>query len=273
VFRRDDAIIFKLAQIAFAHLPGEVHFIPRKGKVQQSGRQSYFACKGQFVGINTARLECDLTRDVIQKMRYKGESRNWNWDKHCTKFHQQISVINEWAVAGLATPMSAEDQISAFLKTIPKDCKNGELLIAKGIIEGDRSRFPTLVGNVIPHLTLSIDSKDPGAPVAKRTIANTSSESGRTPEKRHRTGRGSRRGSRGQTGKCRLVGDKVVGTLEGLHYKEEIWKAMSKEQKEKVLELRKVRGNERAVKAASSTASGTVPMDVSDQLQTLTRVV
>jgi hypothetical protein len=47
--------------------------------------------------------------------------------------------------------MLVEDQITAFLKTIPKDCKNGELLIAKGIIEGDRSRFPTLVGNVIPH--------------------------------------------------------------------------------------------------------------------------
>jgi hypothetical protein len=84
VFRRDDAIVFHLACIAFADSPGEVHFIPKKGKVQQSGRQSYFACKGQFVGINTARLECDLAQDVIQKMRYEGESRSWNWDKHCT---------------------------------------------------------------------------------------------------------------------------------------------------------------------------------------------
>ena len=137
VFRHNNAIVFQLARIAFADLPGEVHFIPRKGKVQQSGRQSYFACKGQFVGINTARLECNLARDVIQKMRYEGESQNWNWDKHCTKFHQQIRVIDKWADAGLAIPMSAEDQISAFLKTIPKDCTNGELLIAKGIIEGD----------------------------------------------------------------------------------------------------------------------------------------
>ena len=82
VFRHDDAIVFQLACIVFADLPGEVHFIPRKGKVQQSGRQSYFACKGQFMGINTARLECDLARDVIQKMRHEGETRNWNWDKH-----------------------------------------------------------------------------------------------------------------------------------------------------------------------------------------------
>ena len=95
VLCRDDAIVFQLVRIAFADLPGEVHFIPRKGKVQQSGRQSYFACKGQFMGINNARLEYDLARDVIQKMRYEGESQNWNWDKHCTKFHQQIHVMDK----------------------------------------------------------------------------------------------------------------------------------------------------------------------------------
>jgi hypothetical protein len=74
--------------------------------------------------------------------------------------------------------MSNEDQISAFLRTIPKDCKNSKLLIAKGIIEGDRSRFPTLVGNIIPHLTLSIEAKEHGVPTAKHTIDNTSSTPG-----------------------------------------------------------------------------------------------
>jgi hypothetical protein len=95
--------------------------------------------------------------------------------------------------------MSAEDQISAFLMTIPKDYKNSKLLITMVIIEGDQSRFPSLVGNVIPHLTLSIDSKEPGASVAKSTIANTSSASGRTPEKCCHTGRVFDRGSQGQT--------------------------------------------------------------------------
>jgi hypothetical protein len=47
------------------------------------------------MGINNARLEYDLARDVIQKMRYEGESQNWNWDKHCTKFHQQIHVMDK----------------------------------------------------------------------------------------------------------------------------------------------------------------------------------
>ncbi len=96
--------------------------------------------------------KCNLAREMIHKMQYKGESQNWNWDKHCEKFHHQIQVIDEWAAAGLATCMSKGEMISAFLKTIPKDCKNSELVIAKGIIEGDRLRFPTLISTVIPHL-------------------------------------------------------------------------------------------------------------------------
>ena len=31
--------------------------------------------------------------------------------------------------------------------------------------------------------------------------------------------------------KCRLVDRKVVGTIKGLHYMEDIWKAMTSEQK------------------------------------------
>ena len=56
--------------------------------------------------------------------------------------------------------MSNEDKRSVFLQTIAKDCKNIKLLIAKGIIEGDRSQLPTMVGNVIPHLTLSMEAKE-----------------------------------------------------------------------------------------------------------------
>jgi hypothetical protein len=43
-----------------------------------------------------------LAGDVIQKMRYEGESQSWNWDKYCAKFHQEIRVIDEWAMAGMA---------------------------------------------------------------------------------------------------------------------------------------------------------------------------
>lgn len=67
-------LVFLLAYIAFANSHGEVHLIPKKGKGLQSGCWAYFACKGQFVGINTAHLECDLAHEVIQKMQYEEES-------------------------------------------------------------------------------------------------------------------------------------------------------------------------------------------------------
>ena len=66
--------MFLLAYIAFANSHGEVHLIPKKGKGLQSGCWAYFACKGQFVSINTAHLECDLAHEVIQKMQYEEES-------------------------------------------------------------------------------------------------------------------------------------------------------------------------------------------------------
>jgi hypothetical protein len=186
--------------VAFADSPGEIHFIPKRGSMLQSGHQAYFTCKGQFIGINNACFECDLVRDVIKKIQYKGESRSWNWEKHCSKFHAQLQVIDKWAAEGLTTCMSTEDQISAFLKTIPKACKNSKLLIAKGIIEGDRSRFPTLVGNVIPHLTSSIEAKEPGTSPAKHTIANMSSSPGQCSDKWRQT----RKASRGSNGKLRM---------------------------------------------------------------------
>ena len=59
-----------------------------------------------------------LAGEVIQKMHYEGESRSWNWDTCCPKLHQEIRVINEWAMAGMVMHMSNKDQISALLKTI-----------------------------------------------------------------------------------------------------------------------------------------------------------
>jgi hypothetical protein len=70
-----------------------------------------------------------------------------------------------------------------------------------------------------------------------------------------------------------MTGNKVVGTIEDLHYKEEIWKAMSKGQKDKVVELRKANCSGGAVKAATTTTAGTIPMDMLDQLQALTHAV
>jgi hypothetical protein len=120
VFCQDDAIAFQLAWAAFPDSPGEIHFIPSKGKTLQSSRQVHFECKGHLVGVNMACLKCDFTRDVTQKMHCKGELRSWKWDKHCSKFPAQIKVIDEWVTENKDMSTSNKDQSNAFLMTIPK---------------------------------------------------------------------------------------------------------------------------------------------------------
>ena len=71
-------------------------------------------------------------------------------------------------------------------------------------------------------------------------------------------------------GKCRLVDGKVVGTIEGLHNSEDIWKTMTSEQKAQILSLCKEKSVRRSAKVTNTARSGTAPMDMFDQLVTLT---
>lgn len=89
-FQCDDPIAFQLARVAFKDSPGECHFIPQKGKRWPQGILSH---KGQFVGIHTACQGCNQAHEIILKMHDQGKSHQWNWDKHCAKFHQQVSII------------------------------------------------------------------------------------------------------------------------------------------------------------------------------------
>ena len=57
----------------------------------------------------------------------------------------------------------------------PSASKNSKLISAQVIIEDDRSMFSNLVGNVVPHLSLSNETMEHGASVEKCTIANISS--------------------------------------------------------------------------------------------------
>ena len=65
----DDGIGFQLAHLAFKDSPGECHFVPKKGAKHHSGRQTFFACKGRFVNINTTPQKFDLARKTNQKMK------------------------------------------------------------------------------------------------------------------------------------------------------------------------------------------------------------
>jgi len=70
--------------------------------------------------------------------------------------------------------ISNEDKISAFLETIPEDCKNSELVLAKGIIEDDRSQFFSIGWHCHPPPFLSIKTNEHGVPTANHIIINTS---------------------------------------------------------------------------------------------------
>ena len=54
MFLRNDEIVFCLASIAFKDSPGGCHFMSKRGVSHHSGRKAFFACKGQFVGKNSA---------------------------------------------------------------------------------------------------------------------------------------------------------------------------------------------------------------------------
>ena len=43
------------------------------------------------------------------------------------------------------------------------------------------------------------------------------------------------------TGKCRLEGGKVVGTIEGFYYDNSIWEIMTKEKRDKIIVLCKAK--------------------------------
>lgn len=144
----------------------------------------------------------------------------------------------------------------------PKDCKNSKLLITESIIEGYRSWFPTLNGNVSSHLTLAIKAKKHAIHAAKRTIDNTSSTPGRHAGKRHQTGKSSWT----MTGRSLLLDRKVVGTIEDQYYSKDVGKSMSSEQKAWVLLFCKTKSTTHAVMAINTAGSGYVSMDISGRL-------
>ena len=46
-----------------------------------------------------------------------------------------------------------------------------------------------------------------------------------------------------------------MGTIEGLHYDKSIWDAMTKEQRDKAVELRKAKSSRQVAKAATTSGS------------------
>jgi hypothetical protein len=202
----------------------------------------------------------DRVKDAIEQlraMRYTGESRNWNFQKHIHKTLDLRTQYDFYAPGAEVEPMTDYDLTTYFLDSIPADCPITALVTRKDVIEGDRESYSSFSVNVLPYLSgaIKVASRDD----TKRRVASTSTQrdNKRPRSNGGRTGGGGspasrRSGGRKQGwGSLKLVNGKITGKVEGLHYPTECWAKMSAEQRSECLRLRK--DNKKSSTAAAVT--------------------
>ena len=254
-FLAADAIVWNVCKHVFKGSLCEVHFKTSTKKVlgphgnfqrvPPSGRAVLRLIEGQYMGKAAAKERVKDAVEQLRAMRYTGESRNWNFQKHIHKTLDLRTQYDFYAPGAEVAPMSDYDLTTYFLDSIPADCPITALVTRKDVIEGDRESYSSFSVNVLPYLSgaIKVASRDD----TKRRVASASTQ---RDNKRPRSNRGhtggggspaSRRsGGRKQGwGSLKLTNGKVTGKVEGLHYPTECWAKMSAEQRSECLRLRK----------------------------------
>jgi hypothetical protein len=72
--------------------------------------------------------------------------------------------------------MTEFDFIGHFLDSIKEDCGNSVLLQYIAVICGDRDKYPTLSGHVLPQITMAIPNNSTYHPGTKRKVAVASTQ-------------------------------------------------------------------------------------------------
>ena len=276
-FRQDSDLLFRIGKAVFKDTLASAHFAGREAtrlgkgsKVRNCGRRAMLAVRGQHLGTDMIRSQVERCRNLLRNMTYSGESKNWNFDKHCLRAQETKTLMDFYAdlSEGAVSKMSDFEYITAFLESIKDDCPYPKLHSIKTKIETERSKYPDLHINVIPALQGGIPT-GPEARITKRNISSTGTE----PNKRQRSGgRGGGRGGGGgggrgrggtsskssnQWGKLQKSGNGVSGTIEGLHYSSDCWALMSSDQRQECIRLRKQKQNERGREKARSEEEST----------------
>lgn len=268
-FMAADAIVYRAAKYAFKGSQCEVHFhtsnkmapsmFGTMQKVPPSGRAVLNLIKGQYMGKAAAKMQVERVLEDLRSMKYHGESRNWNLNKHIYKAMEIQRTHDFYAPSADVPLLSDYDLITEFLKSIPKDCTNTSLLTRKHVIEGEREKYASFAADVVPYLSgcVSSNSRDD----TKRRIASTNTQ--REPKRsRPNGGRGGGGGSQGGRGgggnrsgwgSLKLANGKVVGTIEGKHYAADCWSKMSAEQKAECMRLRKDKKERTAAAVSTET--------------------
>ena len=268
-FLAADAIVWNVCKHVFKGSLCEVHFKTSTKKVlgphgnyqrvPPSGRAVLRLIEGQYMGKAAAKERVKDAVEQLRAMRYTGESRNWNFQKHIHKTLDLRTQYDFYAPGAEVEPMSDYDLTTYFLDSIPADCPITALVTRKDVIEGDRESYSSFSVNVLPYLSgaIKVASRDD----TKRRVASTSTQrdNKRPRSNGGRTGGGGspasrRSGGRKQGwGSLKLVNGKITGKVEGLHYPTECWAKMSAEQRSECLKLRKDKKSSTAAAVTTET--------------------
>jgi hypothetical protein len=260
-FINDNEVVVKMLQWSLAGSVAAVH-VDSIGRARKkvSGCASFRAIRGQHFGKDAARVQVDSSMQELRNMTYKGESRNWNFQKHCNKAIELRRHHDLYAKQCGVPEMSEYDLITHFLDSFPEDCNNATLKSYVAIIKGARDSYPTFAGSVLPYLKLAIPNTHDGHHGSnKRHVASASTQD--RDSKMRRGGSGGRGSSgRGQGspaarkeewGQLKRCGDGVKGKVEGLHYRKSCWALMSHAQQAEAIKLRQQKSARRASSISS----------------------
>ena len=207
----------------------------KKYSTTQNGRQVWRTLHTFFFGKDRISTMYAEIIGTLKLMWYKGDLKNYNFDKYCTAHveqHNRLAALQEYGVQGLDEAM----KIHYFEEGI----KDDSLTAAKTMILADRTKFPDFTSVMNLYSNLKRTQKTDIAPTG-RTISALNQGRGGGGRGRGGTGRGRGRGRGSMPRAFGLVPqaeiDKVTG-LEAKNYPDEIYNAFTPAMKAKHWQLK-----------------------------------
>ena len=255
-FVRDTQLLYAICRYALLDTPANTLFPAVGPDKNPCGRRAYKLAHNTYMGAEHLRETADACREAIARSTYTGETRNWNWVKHTSRFIENLALmerIHKLQPESVAKMTDAES-VTAFLKTIGEDCAYEGLKVTKELARSKPDEYndlPTVLALLRRNIPTLQGTASGGGTAGKRRVAatGTSDRGGRGGrgtahrDKRHRPGRGGNPGSSRGGAWGKLVkssdGKSVTGQVEGIRYCNDCYKLMSEQQRNQMKQLRK----------------------------------
>ena len=207
----------------------------KKYSTTQNGRQVWRTLHTFFFGKDRVNTMYSEIIGNLKILTYKGDLKNWNFDKYCTSHveqHNRLAALQEYGVQGIDENM----KIHYFEEGI----KDESLSAAKTMILADRTKFQDFTTVMNLYSNLKRTQKNDNPPTG-RTISALTQGRGGGGRGRGGTGRGRGRGRGGMPRAFGLVPqeeiDKVTG-IEDKRYPTDVYLAFTPAQKAKHWQLK-----------------------------------